>query len=165
MAKQLIKPLEKEQTLRLIAYAEREVEAIGDDISVYPFANNMDRTGNLLDSLCWGVFFKGDLKKMGYYRPQEAIEDSHLHEWSRPMGMSVNGHFMAQQFLAQYHGFPDGWEVIFAILAPYWGYWEKGHVNVGNGQLQRWHVMTRHYDIVGRDLSPADVTFHIYVAK
>ena len=153
----------KEQTARLIAYAEKEIKRIGDDISVAPTRHNLDRTGNMLDSLCWGVTYDGKMKKFGYYRDERAVEDSHLHEYSNPMGEVVNGHWMASQFIATYKQRTEsGWDVFFAVLAPYWGFWETGFTHKKSGQTFQWQVMTNHYDIVTNDLKPAEVTFNIY---
>jgi hypothetical protein len=152
------------QTERLIEYATAEIQQIGNDISVFPFANNLDRTGNLLDSLCWAVYYNGSRKRAGYYRNMEASEISHLHEYSRPMGKAVSGHYMAQQFIQGYRPKNDkGWELFFAVLAPYWGYWETGFG--ARGKELRWKVMTRHYDVVSNDLKSADVTINIYRAS
>jgi hypothetical protein len=94
----------------------------------------------------------------------EASEISHLHEYSRPMGKAVSGHYMAQQFIQRYRPKNDkGWELFFAVLAPYWGYWETGFE--AREKKLRWKVMTRHYDVVSNDLKSADVTFNIYRAS
>lgn len=154
----------KEQSRRLILYAQSKIQSIGDSINLYNSANNMDRTGNLLDSLCWAVYYKGQRKGFGYYREETAAQDSHLHEWSRPMGVSVNGHVMAQNFVATYVShYKDGWEIFFAVLAPYWGYWEKGFRMIRNNQTYKWQVMTQHYDVIKQDLAPTKVTFHNYI--
>lgn len=163
--KQIFSKMSALQTEMLINYATNEIQLIGNDISVFPHANNLDRTGNLLDSLCWAVYYNGNRKKSGYYRPMQAMEVSHLHEYSRPMGEAVSGHYMAQQFIQRYKPTNDkGWELFFAVLAPYWGYWETGF-QTRSGKELRWQVMTRHYDVVSRDLNPANVTFHIYRAS
>lgn len=154
----------KEQTARLIAYAQMEVKRIGNDISVAATRHNLDRTGNLLDSLCWGVCYEGSVKKYGYYRGSTAFEDSNLHEWSNPMGESVNGYYMASQFIASYQPkLSNGWEVFWAVLAPYWGYWEAGFTLKKSQITYRWEVMTEHYDTVTKDLHPAKVTFNNYI--
>lgn len=164
--KEMLAVAVKIQTERLAAYASKETNSIGDDISVAPTRNGLDRTGNLLDSLCWGVCHDGKVKEYGYYRPAEAIEDSNLHEYSRPMGDSVNGHFLASQFIATYNPSESkGWEMFIAILAPYWGYWEKGFVHKPSSRFFQWQVMTRHYDVVSQDLSPARVTFNTYIPE
>ena len=160
----LFKQLSLEQTTRLIAYAKEQIQSIGDDISVAPTTNNLDRTGNLLDSLCWGVYYNATLKDYGYYRTESATEDSYLHEFSRPKGMLVNGHNLAQNFIATYTPTTTkGWEVFFAVLAPYWGYWEKGFSMLITGMKFRWQVMAHHWDKVKRDLQPSNVTFRNYI--
>lgn len=155
--------LHSEQTRRLISYAESKINEIGNQIQLYSSENNMDRTGNLLDSLCWGVYYNGKMKKIGYYRDSKAIGDSNLHEYSRPIGRSVNGHFEASQFAANYHANSKGWDIFFAILAPYWGYWEKGgFYHEPSGKVMSWRVMTHHFDIIKHDLHPSAVTFNVY---
>lgn len=160
----LFNQLAPEQTRRLIAYAKVRIDEIGASIEAFPDGNNMDRTGNLLDSLCWAVYYNGSKKGFGYYRKPQAVIDSALHEWFAPPGEDVNGRYRAQMFLQEYN--PEtkkGWELFFAILAPYWGYWEKGHVNVRNSTTQKWSVMATHYDFVMQDLTPTKVTFKNYV--
>ena len=161
--RRLFNAISSEQTKRLVDYAEVKIKSIGDSISSYSSRHNMDRTGNLLDSLCWVVYRNGKQSGHGYYRAEQAYEDSNLHEWSNPMGESVNGHFLAQQFIATYKPkMQNGWEIFFAVLAPYWGYWEKGHPNKRSGKTQKWSVMAMHYDVIKQDLTPASVTFHTY---
>ena len=163
--KQIFAKMSALQTDLLINYAMQEIKNIGNDISVFQRANNLDRTGNLLDSLCWGVYYNGSRKKSGYYRSARASEISHLHEYSRPMGQAVSGHYLAQLFIQKYRPTTEkGWEVFFAVLAPYWGYWETGF-ETPSGEELKWHVMTRHYDVVSNDLKPANVTFNIYRAS
>lgn len=162
LVKKMFARLEREQTARLVEYAKAEIIRIGNDISVAPTSNNLDRTGNLLDSLCWAVYFDGKLSKFGYYRKATAIEDSHLHEYSKPMGESVNGHVLAQNFISAYVPQQSGWELFFAILAPYWGYWEEGFTHILNGRFYNWQVMAEHYDSVKNDLKPCNVRFNTY---
>lgn len=174
-----------EQTNRLIEYALNKVQEIGSRINEYHSLNHMDRTGNLLDSLCWGVTYKGKLKASGFYRDQQATKESHLHEFfsSDVQDMfPIYGHGMAQEFLEGY-GNEDGngWTVFFAILADYWGYWEKGfRMKVKGPEKEDWDeddvshytsrtfkfsVMTEFYDKVKRDLTPAKVRLKVSVPK
>jgi hypothetical protein len=164
VGKRIFNAVSTEQTNRLIDYAKERIVQIGNDISVAPTRNNLDRTGNLLDSLCWAVYFNGVKKGFGYYRKEEAVENSHLHEYSRPMGKSVNGRAMANDFIGTYSPTREkGWELFFAVLAPYWGYWEKGFEHKMSNNFFQWSVMTMNYDDVKRDLSPSKVTFHNYI--
>ena len=118
--KQMLDFVIKEQTTRLIAYAEQQMEKIGERIA-------WNDHGNLLDSLCWAVYYNGNMRRCGYYRKSEAIEDTYLHALSKSIRQPINGHAEAQTFLAQYVPTEQsGWEVIWAVAAPYWGYWEKG---------------------------------------
>lgn len=163
MRKEILNRIVKEQTERLIEYAKKEIQRIGNDISVASTRNNLDRTGNLLDSLCWGVTYSGQLKGYGFYRQGSAAENSALHEWSRPQGESVYGHGKAEVFISEFDGKNNGWNVFFAVTAPYWGYWEKGFYLVKGGSTLQWAVMTHHFDVVRGDLSPAEVSFNVYV--
>ena len=55
--------------------------------------------------------------------------------------------------------------VLFAILAPYWGYWEAGHNNIFLGRVQ-FAAMTQFYDIIKGELKPMKVKKpHIGIAK
>ena len=94
----------------LVEYAKNKIVQIGKTIQSYHSRNNMDRTGNLLNSLCWGEFLQ---------RSQPSTK---------------------------------GWRVFFAILAPYWGYWESGHKNVMTDKFEKFAVMTHVYDEVKREL-------------
>ena len=149
----------KEQTTRLIAYAEQQMEKIGERIA-------WNDHGNLLDSLCWAVYYNGNMRRCGYYRKSEAIEDTYLHALSKSIRQPINGHAEAQTFLAQYVPTEQsGWEVIWAVAAPYWGYWEKGHQNVMLKSFVKFSVMAHRYDVIRKQLKPAKVRFHTYVPK
>jgi len=181
----------EEQSNRLVDYARGRIMMLGEVISMYHSRNNMDRTGNLLDSLCWGVTYKGKYVDNGFYREQRASMASGLHEWwgtnkIDPMtGMrgagsfyskrnkqweyvdatnlpEVWGHQMAEEFLIkQENKYPDGWMVFFAILAPYWGYWEKGFTMKKQGNFVQFAVMTQFRDHIRQDLKPAKVTYRV----
>jgi len=181
--KDLKKEISGKQTANLLEYAKNTIQSIGDKIASYSSANNLDRTGNLLDSLCWGLVYNGKLVGKGFYRPQKASEESHLHEWMSSDISSlfpVYGHGLAEQFIQRFakrNGSGQGWRVFFAVLAPYWGYWEEGFTMVhgwsNNGgkskfmgaTFKQFAVMTEFYDVVKSDLKPAKVTFHNYVPK
>lgn len=172
VGKQIYDNVAVEQTNRLIAYAEDKVQDIGNKVRAYHGTHHMDRTGNLLDSICWGVVYNGKLVGSGFYREQRAGEESHLHEWFSGDISSlfpVYGHGLAEQFIgrfAQRNSGGKGWRVFFAILAPYWGYWEEGFEmrikGVSKG-FHQWVVMSEVYDQVKADLKPAKVTFRNYV--
>jgi hypothetical protein len=150
--KRLEKIAFKQQTLNLVEYAENEIKNIASELTGGSF--NLDAsTGNLLDSLCWGVYFNGNVRNMGYYRKQQASEDSYLHALSSNK-ISVNGHFLAQQFIANYKPTTHGWEIVFGILAPYQAYWEAGHYNVMLKQQVRFMALTQRYDVIKNELSP-----------
>lgn len=156
----------EEQTKRLIDYAKKIIKNIGDAIQQYHSKNHMDRTGNLLNSLCWGVSYKGELKDFGFYRDANSIKESYLHEWSNVKEANkevfpVNGHALAEEYIQKYGSvFTEGWRVFFAILAPYWGYWEEGFDMKVRGTsvgFKKFAVMTWIYDTVQKDLKPARV--------
>lgn len=160
LKKEILKSISEEQTKRLITYAESRIESIGRDFLSW------DRTGNLLDSLCWAVYYDGKLKKSDYYRNKSASDDAYLHELSKPPLKELSdGRIAAQNFLATYKSsVSNGWELVFGVLAPYWGYWEEGHRNILMGnQFVKFSVMAQQYDNVERDLKPAKTTFHVYV--
>lgn len=101
---QMIDAAIAEQSRRLVEYAEQRIMLLGEVISMYHSRNNMDRTGNLLDSLCWGVTYKGKYVGYGFYREQKASRSSGLHEW---WGMGNNsrdpetGELSAGQFYSK----------------------------------------------------------------
>lgn len=150
------KAYEVEQTARLIAYAKEEIIQMGATIQQI-ISSQDGSTGNLLDSLCWGVWHNKHLKGMGFYREEQAIEDAYLHEFGQNRE-SVNGHFLAQQFLAQYQSkmtVTNGWQVVWGVLAPYYAYWEAGHINkLFGGEFIQFTGMSQRYDHIKQTLEP-----------
>lgn len=163
------------QTQRLIDYAKEKIVEIAKDIRSHDY--DMDSTGNLFDSLCWVVSYDGHEAGSGFYRSQRASHNSYLHELfsnSRraieERGISgddikamypVYGHALAEMFISE-HGSKSKkgqWVVYFAILAPYWGYWEVGHQNILTRQYEKFAVMAEFRDKVAKDLKPAVVSF------
>ena len=161
LASTLLKPIVEEQTELLVEYAKSEIQDIGNVIQTYNSRNNMDRTGNLLDSLCWGVSYNGKMAESGFYRSQKATELSYLHEWFHDNTEPVGGHVLASNFIKRMKNLRhNGWRVFFAILAPYWGYWEKGFNFKGwhGTRFLQFSVMTSFYDSISEDLKPMKVT-------
>lgn len=176
-----------EQNKRLIAYAEKKIKEIGNTIKTYHSINNLDRTGNLLNSLCWGVSYGGQMVSSGFYR--EPQTRARVNRWKQEVGMGVqggtssylheffndmeevNGRQRAEEFLeAQQGQYTGGWRVFFAILAPYWGYWESGFTltpNYGSGRTMffQFGVMSQYYTRIAMDLKPARMRFSVYVPK
>lgn len=173
------------QTERLIEYAKAEIVKLGNRIQEYNSRNHMDRTGNLLNSLCWGVYYKGKLEESGFYRKEtinskgmDGASTSFLHEFFSNDQEEVNGRQMAQEFIESYKGHESGWTVFFAILAPYWGYWEGGFTmktglkqdDAGNWQFTKrlfmhHQAMTYVYDDVRMDLKPKTKYISVYIPK
>jgi hypothetical protein len=146
----------------LVEYAKDKVLEIANRIKSTGY--KMDRTGNLLDSLCWFVSYRGKLLGSGFYRGQSASKNSYLHELFssdiREM-FPVHGHALAEMFIADWGKKSyDGWCVAFAILAPYWGYWEQGHDNKLTGKYERFAIMAEIYDEVNRELKPSGIRFY-----
>ena len=178
MAAAMMKNVVAEQNRRLVEYAKEKILAIGNQIQTYHSRNHMDRTGNLLDSLLWGVSYEGKLVEGGFYRDAQARGESYLHEWFSgdvKYLIPVNGRQLAQAYMQKYgNNGAKGWRVFFAILAPYWGYWEKGFTMKSGGgdsgiprstRFMQFSVMTQFYDEVKQDLKPARVRFRVSVAK
>ena len=189
MAEQMMANAVAEQNRRLIAYAKKEIKKLGDTIQTYNSANHMDRTGNLLNSLCWGVTYDGKMVDCGFYRSERTNVrfnrwkqlrgmgfresfGSYIHEWSDPQGDAVDGRARAEHFLLSRHGKKGKWTVFFAILAPYWGYWESGFTLRGGGgesgiprhsRFMQFQVMTHIYDDVRMALKPATTHINVYV--
>ena len=178
MAAAMMKNVVAEQNRRLVEYAKEKILAIGNQIQTYHSRNHMDRTGNLLDSLLWGVSYEGKLVEGGFYRDAQARGESYLHEWFSGdvrYLIPVNGRQLAQTYMQKYgNNGAKGWRVFFAILAPYWGYWEKGFTMKSGGgdsgiprstRFMQFAVMTQFYDEIKKDLKPARVRFRVSVAK
>lgn len=194
--KDLIKYWVGQQNARLIAYAKEKIQEIGNRISSYHSRHHMDDTGNLLDSLCWGVSYDGKPIASGFYRSQKATQAALMHGWSlvefregsgkqkwdyenkikNPFsemhaGESVWGHQRAAEYLerAGAKSKAGQWKVFFAILAPYWGYWEKGFnmkLPKGGTTFLRFWVMAETYDSVKNELKPMRTSPpRIYVDK
>ena len=198
MKEQLLQAFIAEQNKRLIDYAKSTILEIGQAVESWHSANHMDRTGNLLNSLCWGVSYNGSLIEGGFYRDAvqhnngiDGSSTSYLHEWfsgDEKYLEEVNGRQLAQDYLETYgNNGAKGWRVFFAILAPYWGYWEKGFTLIHggsinpnarkNGRLPRGYkgargatftqfaVMTHFYDRIKNDLKPARTRIRVSVRK
>lgn len=202
--KDLIKYWVGQQNARLIAYAKEKIQEIGNRISSYHSRHHMDDTGNLLDSLCWGVSYDGKAVASGFYRSQKAKDAAIMHGWSKVeiregsgkkkwdyenknknpfsemhAGESVWGHQMAAEYLerAGAKSKAGQWKVFFAILAPYWGYWEKGFVKpvgkfmgskrpIRGAVFLQFSVMAETYDTVKGELKPMRTSPpRIYVDK
>lgn len=174
----------------LCEYAKGKILEIGDTIKTWPKSNHMDRTGNLLNSLCWGVSYKGKLIAAGFYRRPILrkrnnmggmnTNESFLHEWTPGDAkylFPVKGFDLARSYLLSYgNNGSRGWRVFFAILAPYWGYWEKGF-KMAQGftnddgdddvhySFKQFAVMTEYYDVIKRDLKPMRVRFRVSIPK
>lgn len=185
MAAAMMKNVVAEQNRRLVEYAKEKISAIGNQIQTYHSRNHMDRTGNLLNSLCWGVSYNGKLVEGGFFRDAvlnnkgiAKTSESFLHEWFSgdvKYLIPVNGRQLAQTYMQKYgNNGAKGWRVFFAILAPYWGYWEKGFTMKSGGgdsgiprstRFMQFSVMTQFYDEIKKDLKPARVRFRVSVAK
>ena len=177
LRKELTEYWVNEQTQRLIEYAKEKILRIGGTIQTYHSRHHMDRTGNLLNSLCWGVAYDGKLMDYGFYRDAESINTSYVHEWFKEdWQIPVNGHALADEYIARYGKMsgPNMWRVFFAILAPYWGYWEEGFTMV-NGYSKKgsfmgstfvkFAVMSEVYDQVAKELSPAKTKIQVHVEE
>jgi hypothetical protein len=181
LAAEMMKNLSAEQTNRLIEYAKQTILEIGNKIQTYHSRNHMYRSGHLLRSLCCGVSYDGKLVYSGFYGDialkrhttwwEKDTTNSYLHEWIPEYeAFQIDGRQMAQNYIQRYGHMGSGkgsWRVFFAILAPYWGYWETGFNMVhgkGKNKKSSFHqfaVMTEFYDKVGKDLNPAKVKFEI----
>lgn len=166
---QLLAASIEEQNRRFIAYAKEKILEIGDRIKTYNAANHLDRTGNLLNSLVWGVVYNGKLIERGFYRNADSMRESYLHEWSGSDISSmfpVDGHERARKFSTEYaRSCGKGWRVFFAILAPYWGYWESGFriKSGGKAKFMQFQVMSQVFDEVRMELKPAETHLTVNV--
>ena len=173
------------QTEKLIEYAKEEIVKLGKKIQEYHSRNHMDRTGNLLNSLCWGVYYQGKKKGSGFYRDEtthskglDGTSVSFLHEFFKNDQEDVNGRKMAEDFIKSFKGASKGWSLFIAVLAPYWGYWESGftmkfgfeededgNMRTTQRRFMQFQVMTHIYDDVRMAMKPAETHFTVYVPK
>ena len=188
MKKQMLSIAVDEQNKRLVEYAKEQINVIGEAIQQHNSRNHMDDTGNLLDSLCWGVLYNGKYIDRGFYREKKATESAYMHQWwkggyvtkwkgGKSTGWDranwedlpeIEGHEMAERFMVRQEGKGDGWKVFFAILAPYWGYWEQGfnmRSRRGTSTYIQFSVMTQFYDHAKADLKPMKVRFRVTQAN
>ena len=184
MRKQMLSIAVEEQNKRLVDFAKEQINVIGEAIQQHNSRNHMDATGNLLDSLCWGVLYNGKYVDNGFYREKTATESAYMHQWwqggfvtkwkeGKSLGWDranwedlpeIQGHEMADRFMSRQEGKGEGWKVFFAILAPYWGYWEKGFnmkSRRGSQNYIQFSVMTQFYDHVKPELKPMRVSFRV----
>lgn len=166
--RELFKNLVEDQTTRLVKYAMEEIKNIGKQIETYNSRNHMDDTGNLLDSLCWGVSYNGKLVDYGFYRDKQASRESWLHAFSE-RAVAVNGRALAEEYIQKYGAsYTNGWKIFWGILARYWGYWEKGFTMVGKNhrtKIEGVMILTQNYDKIKRDLKPARTRINIHIEK
>ena len=183
LKKQIMENAVAYNNMRLVEYAKETILKIGNKIKTYHSKHNMDRTGNLLNSLCWGVSYKGKFVDGGFFR--DAVHnnkgiantsESFLHEWfsgDEKYLIPVDGRQLAEEYLRKVGNTGStGWKVFFAILAPYWGYWEEGFTMRRGGGIihgsggktwkiprtstfMKFAVMAEAYDKVRKDLKPA----------
>jgi len=182
LAKDIFNNLVPYQTNLLIDYAMDEIKKLGDRIASYNSANGLDRTGNLLNSLCWGVTYDGVLKASGFYREEthkkrtnrkgdergfgvHGGNDSFLHEFFGNDAELVEGRKLAKEYLQNVKGKSNKWTVFFAILAPYWGYWEGGFRMVTTNKRMQFQAMIYVFDDVRKDLKPAKTNITVYRPK
>lgn len=182
LAKNIFKNLVPYQTSLLIEYAKVEIKKLGDRIASYNGANGLDRTGNLLNSLCWGVTYDGRLMDGGFYREEvhktqtnrwgqvrglgvSGGSKSFLHEFFKHDAEEVDGRKLASLYLLSKHGKANKWTMFFAILAPYWGYWEGGFRMVTTNKRMQFQAMIYVFDDVRKDLKPAKTNITVYRPK
>lgn len=182
LAKKIFDNVVPYQTSLLIEYAKVEIKKLGDRIASYNGANGLDRTGNLLNSLCWGVTYDGRLMDGGFYREEvhktrvnrwgqvrglgvSGGSDSFLHEFFKHDAEEVDGRKLASLYLLSKHGKKNKWTMFFAILAPYWGYWEGGFRMITTSKRMQFQAMIYVFDDVRKDLKPAKTDITVYRPK
>ena len=145
----ILKTIVEEQTRRLIEYAPAELARM---VETKELGN---ATYNVQDSFVWGVYYNGKRvpKGFGFYGNKTARKNSYLHEYSRNP-IPVNGRALARTFIKNYTPSTDkGWEIVWAVCAPYAAYWEGGHVNPPkSGRVVYAHVMFQRYDSIKSEL-------------
>lgn len=129
---QLFERVAKEQTKRLVAYAEQELVNM---ITTHEFDN---QTMNLEDSYVFGVFYKGHCVKYGFYGAKKAQRPS------RMRGEEIKGRSLASQFIKSYSPSGSGWEVVWAAMAPYSASLERGD----SPRKNTFYVISQRYDYI-----------------
>ena len=146
---QLLKKLVIEQTKRLESYAERELKEMAQSRQL------QNATGTLLDSLVWGVFLDGQLRSYGFYGGKNASKNATLHALTPSASREIDGRTCAEQFIQSYSSsVKQGWEIVWAVTAPYAAYWEAGHYNVFSHRYRHAEVITQRYDHIKNTLEP-----------
>jgi hypothetical protein len=88
-----------------------------------------------------------------------------LHEYFINDRELVLGRELAEEYIGSVKGKSGKWTVFFAVLAPYWGYWESGFTHIKTGRRMQFQVMTHIFDDVRMDLKPAKTHLTVYVPK
>ena len=128
-----------EQTRRLLAYAEEELEKMAQS---HAFIN---RTYNLEDSYVWSVFYNTVRQGYGFYGAKKATEDSRYNE------QDVDGRHLADKFSSSYRStVSNGWEVVWAATAPYASALEMGKAP----RRRSFEVVSQRYDHIRHKLMP-----------
>lgn len=153
--KMLLDNIVKEQTRRLIEYAEKELNTM---VATREFH---DRTGQAANSYVWAVYYNGKKKGYGFYGKAGGGKSSYLHEWSPSIREAVYGRKAARAFLNEYTPNANGWEIVWCAAAPYLGYHEGAGYAIGN-MYYHFNVMSQEYDQIKQTLEPkCRVTFRI----
>ena len=139
----ILKNVVAEQTRRLVVYAAEELNRMVESKELG------NATYNVQDSFVWGVYYNGKRVPhgFGFYGNKTASKNSYLHEYSRNP-IPVNGRALARTFIKNYVPTSNkGWEIVWAVCAPYAAYWEDGHVNPPHsGRVVYAHVIFQRYD-------------------
>lgn len=156
----VMKHVVDEQTARLVAYAKDELVKM---VATKQLGND---TKNLQDSIVWAVYYNGKRvpNGFGFFGNKEATENSFLHAYSSHP-QAVNGRALARQFLNEYNpSTTKGWEIVWAVCAPYAAYWEGGHVNPPkSGRIRYARVILQRYDHIRHALTAkTKTTFAIH---
>lgn len=147
----VMKYIVEEQTRRLVAYAEHEMRQM---VATKELKND---TKNMQDSIVWGVYYNGKRvpNGFGFFDTRQATEDSLLHAYSKHP-KAINGRALARQFITDYvPATNNGWEIVWAVCAPYAAYWEGGHVNPPkSGRIRYAKIILQRYDVIKKELTP-----------
>jgi hypothetical protein len=145
----------KQQTDKLCVYASKMIKKINTFREAGMSNPSGDWTGNLGDSLCWIVYYNGNIANSGYARNQAMAQDAQ-HDSS--VSGDIWGRELANNFIRSHNpSTTKGWEVVWAATVNYASKLEKGNSDVHKGVRLR--IISQVFDnVVGDFKGKAKIT-------
>jgi len=121
----------RQQTAKLCVYASEMMKKINAFREAGMVNPSGDWTGNLGDSLCWIVYYKGQIQKSGYAREQAFAQEA---QYDSDVSGDIWGRKLADDFIRSHNpSATKGWEVVWAATVNYASKLEKGISDVYGG--------------------------------